>query len=378
MTRFTKYVLRQLSVGMVLVTISLTFIIWLSQSLRFVEMIVNQGLSITTFIYLTILMLPSFLTQILPISLFCIITFIYSKLIADREIVVMQAAGESQYRLSKPGISLSIIVVFIIYALNLYIMPESYRKFRELQWEIRNYSHIIFKEGTFTNISGITVYVRKREAEGQLLGIMAHDKRNPKKPETWMAAKGTFAQTASGAKFIMFNGSRQTIDPSTNKLSILYFDQGILDLKEFNSSNDGAVWRHREARERTLKELLDAENLPDIGKNNIGKFIVEAHKRIANPLSAIGFTFISLAFLIAGTFSRQSQVRPIISSSIIVLSLLVSGLGLQTVVSKNLHLIFLMYLHSIIPIVIAGFFLFYPKKINRPKDNNTKSNRLSA
>ena len=65
MNGFTRYVLRQLFVGMVLVTIGLTCIIWLSQSLRFVEMIVNQGVTASTFIYLTMLMLPNFLTVIL-------------------------------------------------------------------------------------------------------------------------------------------------------------------------------------------------------------------------------------------------------------------------------------------------------------------------
>lgn len=42
MNGFTKYVLRQLFVGMVLVTLGLTTNIWLSQSLRFIEMIYWQ------------------------------------------------------------------------------------------------------------------------------------------------------------------------------------------------------------------------------------------------------------------------------------------------------------------------------------------------
>ena len=115
MTRFTRYVLRQLIIGMVLVTLSLSCIIWLSQSLRFIEMIVNQGVSAATFIYLTVLMLPSFLTHILPISLFCIVIFIYAKLISDREFVIMQAAGKSQYFIAKPAIILSIIVYIMLF-----------------------------------------------------------------------------------------------------------------------------------------------------------------------------------------------------------------------------------------------------------------------
>ena len=50
MNAFTRYVLRQLLVGMVLVTASLTCVIWLLQSLRFVEMIVNRGLTAADFV----------------------------------------------------------------------------------------------------------------------------------------------------------------------------------------------------------------------------------------------------------------------------------------------------------------------------------------
>ena len=95
MNGFTKYVLRQLFVGMVLVTLGLTTIIWLSQSLRFIEMIVNRGLTAGMFVYLTMLPLPNFLVIVLPIALFTVVVFTYTKLINDRELVVMRGAGLS-------------------------------------------------------------------------------------------------------------------------------------------------------------------------------------------------------------------------------------------------------------------------------------------
>ncbi len=67
MNCFTKYVLRQLFVGMVLVTLGLTTIIWLSQSLRFMEMIVNRGLSAEMFVYLTVFLWPSFLALVVAL-----------------------------------------------------------------------------------------------------------------------------------------------------------------------------------------------------------------------------------------------------------------------------------------------------------------------
>jgi len=365
MNGFTRYVLRQLVVGMILVTAGLSCIIWLSQSLRFIEMIVNQGVGIGTFIYLTILMLPSFLTLILPIALFCIVLFVYSKLISDRELVVMRAAGQSQWSLSKPALILSAVVVLMGYVLNLYLLPNSYKTFRELHWKISKYTHILLKEGAFTNLSNITVYVRERSNDGQLLGILAYDNRNKEKPETWMAAKGALVETKTGARVVMFDGNRQTVDKKTNNFSILYFDQGILDLKELKSGGSSSM-RHREARERPLNELFNAKPSEEISSRDVGKFIIEGHKRLASPFTALGFTLIGLYFLINGNFSRRSQTRQITVSVVVVVGLLVSALGLQNLAAKNLSLIPLIYIHAVLPALIAGFFLLRTPRFRRP------------
>ncbi len=365
MNGFTLYVLRQLFVGMILVTAGLTCIIWLSQSLRFIEMIVNQGVTAGTFIYLTMLMLPNFLPIILPIALFCVVLFIYAKLVSDRELVVMRAAGLSQISLAKPALLLSFVVVLLSYAVNLYILPNSYRMFRELQFEIRNYSHILLKEGAFTNIANVTVYVRERSKDGQLLGILAYDNRDPQKAETWMAAKGALVESDEGARVVMFNGNRQVVDAQTNQLSILYFDQGVLDLKEFGGGNQSSKTRYREARERSLPELLDIKNDPTVSDHDIGKFTIEAHKRITSPISALGFALIALSFLVLGSFSRRSQTRQITISVFIVIGLSISTIGLENLAAKQLRLIPLLYLHALLPVFLCLIALLNPFTISR-------------
>ena len=365
MNGFTRYVLRQLFVGMILVTIGLTCIIWLSQSLRFVEMIVNQGVTAGTFIYLTMLMLPNFLTIILPIALFCVTLFIYAKLSSDHEMVVMRAAGLSQISLAKPAIILALMVVTLGYALNLYLMPNSYRMFRELQWEIRNYSHILLKEGAFTSFSGVTVYVRERTKDGQLLGILAYDQRKPEKIETWMAAKGALVQSDDGARVVMFDGNRQVINAETNQLSILYFDQGVLDLNELGAGTPTSKDRFREARERSLSELFNIANEPKFSKRDIGKFTIEAHKRLISPLTALGFALIAVCFLVLGSFNRRSQTRQVTIAVCIVLGLLISSLGLENLAAKKLHLIPLLYLHALLPIIICLAAILNPFSFRR-------------
>ena len=59
MPRLAIYVLRQLIAPIGLFIFLLTCVIWLSQSLRLLDLVINRGQSAPTFFYLTLLMLPS-------------------------------------------------------------------------------------------------------------------------------------------------------------------------------------------------------------------------------------------------------------------------------------------------------------------------------
>ncbi len=367
MNGFTKYILRQLFVGMVLVTTALTCIIWLSQSLRFIEMIVNRGLSAGMFVYLTVLLLPNFLVIVLPIALFTVVVFTYSKLITDRELMVMRASGLSQFSLAKPALIMAMLVVGFGYALNLYLVPQSYTKFREMQWDIRyNYVHILLREGAFNPVTdGITVYVRQRTNEGQLLGLLVHDQRDKDSPFTLMASKGAMVETDEGARVIMFNGNRQSVDKKTNKLSILYFDRYVFGFAP--ADTETMATRYREPRERSLDELFNIRALePKMNKKEYGKFIVEGHKRLVSPFSSLGFTLIGLACLIASSFSRRTQTRQIILAISIMVALQGGALGLENLVAKQLDLVPLLYILVLAPIIL-GFIFMVQWQNRRPR-----------
>lgn len=355
MTAFNRYVFRQLLVGLILVTAGLTCVIWLSQSLRFVEMIINRGLSVGTFVYFTGLLLPNFLSIILPITLFTIVVFTYNRLINDRELVIMEGAGLSGPALARPALVIAGAIVVVGYGLSLYLVPETYRMFRELQWEIRyDYSHILLQEGTFNNVSpGLTIYIRERSAEGQLLGVFAHDSRNEANPFTLMAERGVMVDSEQGARVVLFKGSRQNIDKKTGQLSVLTFDEHTFNIK---TQKEQGVTRYREARERPLSELFDLENQKYVSPRDYGRFTVEAHKRLVTPFYALGYALVGLACLLSGGFGRRAQTRRVTLAIACVVALQGAALGLENLAARNLDLVPLLYLHAVLPI-IAGYWL---------------------
>ena len=366
MNRISRYMMRQLVAGVIFASLGLSGIIWLTQSLRFVEAIVNRGLSAEDFFYLTILLLPNFLTIVLPISLFIVVIFVYSKMNGDRELVILRAAGVSPLAIARPAIYLGLAVTVIGYSLSLYFTPLSYRGFRIMQWEIRHsLAHMVMREGAFNLFSDdITVYIRERTGKNELLDILVHDGRDKKKPITYLAKRGLLMETPTGARVVMFHGNRQEIDrKAPKKSSTLYFDQYNLDLSAINR-NIGE--RFREARERAIGELLTL-NPKDVGNpKDYQKFVVEGHQRITSPLNSLGFLLVGLVCLFSGDFSRRGQSVRIVVATSIVVSIQASSLGLGNLAAKNLDLIPLLYVNAILPILFGFVLLLVPWRWRNP------------
>ncbi|MGH7059390.1 MAG: LptF/LptG family permease, partial [Stellaceae bacterium] len=138
MTALDRYILRQCFGIMVFVTAALSAAVWLAQSLRLIDLIVNRGLSIEVFLYLAVLILPRFLDIVLPIGVFIAVLFAFNRLTAESELVVMRSAGLSPLALAKPVLLLAGIAFLVLMSLSLYFLPMSNRAFKDLQFEIRN------------------------------------------------------------------------------------------------------------------------------------------------------------------------------------------------------------------------------------------------
>ena len=134
----TTYILKQLAISFLLILLGMTTLVWLTQSLRMIDMIVTKGIPVSMFLEMTLLVLPNFIQILSPIALFAVILFIFSRMQADKEIMVMQAIGMSNKSIMKPAFILAIILTGVGYLLTLNIIPASHRELGELKWRVRN------------------------------------------------------------------------------------------------------------------------------------------------------------------------------------------------------------------------------------------------
>lgn len=346
MSRISRYVFRQAIVVMVFITVVLSAVFWLTQSLRFVDMVVNRGLPATNFLWLAMLILPRFLAIILPISGFVSVVYIYNKLIGDRELIVLRAAGFSNMRLALPALMVAGVAAAAIYLLNAYLLPVSYREFSDLRFAIRSdYSSVLLQEGTFHTLpGGITIFIRERAGAGQLNGILVQDGRKPESPITFMAESGTLVQTDEGPRVVLVNGSRQEIDRATGRLQYGQFEKHTLDLGLAGAAVPKD--RVRAPEELYLWELFDPALA---GLPNHAKFIAEGHSRIAAPFLAASFAIVGLVFLLTGDFSRRGQSVRIVGSIVTVVSVQALAIAAHNMAGSSVKAIPLLYAVALVP-----------------------------
>lgn len=358
-TQVDRYLFRQLLLALIAATGGLVALIWLTQSIRFVELVVNRGLSLLVFLQLTSLLLPNFVAVILPITTFVAVQFVYQRLAGDRELTVLRAAGLSPLALARPALALTVLVMAGCFTLNLDVVPASFASFRQFQFEIRNrVAAFLLQEGVFTTVSdNLTVYVRARDPDGTLHGILVDDARQPNSHATILAESGRLIATGGAPRVLLLNGSREEIDRQTGRLNVLTFAQNTIELTE---AARGDEQRFRDPTEMSLGELF---NPPPglISDRDRPKLLVEAYRRLAGPFNAASFAMVALVTVLMGGFRRYGNlVRPL-ASVLIVVALLAGGLAVANLAQRFPALLPLIWVVAVLPGVVGAWLVIGPQ-----------------
>jgi lipopolysaccharide export system permease protein len=300
----SKYILRHLALAVLMISAVLIAIVFLTQSLRLLELVMEAGASGTTFWFMSLLVLPRFFEIILPIALAAAVIFIYQRLIMDSEIIVLRASGLSPLRMAQPALMMGCGFCVFLWVISIWLAPLTLRSMQDMQHQLKEeLSHFLFQEGVFNRFgSDITVFLRNRNEQGELQGLIIHDKRpRNEHPVTITAQKGVISANKANLKITVFGGSRQSYNPENRNLNRLDFDRYTIDLPE--SGSIGKRWQDPE--ERPFFRLFNPDMDVQRDIDNLQEFRVEIHRRLLSPVLALTLVSVVLPFLLLGPHMRR-------------------------------------------------------------------------
>lgn len=358
MRRLDRYILRVILGPFLFFALVFTGVIWLSQSLRVIDTIVNAGQSGWVFLEIAALLLPLVFSVVLPVAAFAATLYAVNRLYTDSEIVVMFASGMGGLSLLRPILIFALAVTLLTCGLTVWAMPTAQREMRDRLSEIRgDVATAFLREGTFMNpTGGVTIYIRALGRPGEMLGVFVHDERDASRAVTYTAERAVILREG-GSRLVMFDGIAQLMEPDRGApLSVLRFDQLAYDLTLFEDTGDGRRLKPSELYLPRLLTITGAE-AAERGRQ-LGEYRAEAHEALSAPLYALALPLLAVAFVISMGFRRQGFAGRIVGSVVAAIVLRVLGLAAKGVVVSNPLAFPLLYLPPLAGIALAAWMVF--------------------
>ena len=301
-----RYIFRTTFGAFLVVLVSLTSTIWLTQALREVDLMTSQGQSVLVFVGITSLVIPQLVLVIAPVAIVVAAAHVLNKLATDSEIIVMNGAGMRPRHLLQPFLAVTVVASVMMAAISAYAAPKSLRLLREWITEVRTdlVSNIV-QPGRFMQIeAGLAFNIRERRPNGLLVGLLMDDRRDPAQRVTIVAEQGELLKNENGNFLLLENGSIQRHETKQRDPNIVLFDRYAFDLSQF--SGGGSQVAKISVRERYLWQLLAPDATDPLYIEQRGQFRAELHERLLGPVYPFAFVLIAFAFLGPPRTTRQS------------------------------------------------------------------------
>ena len=313
MSRIDRYILKMMLIFFGFFALVLVAVYWVNRAVSLFETLIGDGQTALVVLEFTLLTLPMVISVVLPVAAFAATAYGTNRLSGESELVAMQAAGMSPWRLARPvlvfGLAIAIMVAVLVHAL----VPMSRARLAERQAQVaENVTAQFLNAGVFQYPApGITLFIREITPLGELEGMFLEDARDPADVSSYSAERALLVKSDTGPKLVMVNGVIQSLQQTdaAPRLSVTRFADMTYDLAALMGAGAG---RGRDLRDYSTAALMapDQALLAATGATP-ERARLEAHSRIAQPLLSPVAAMLGFATLLVGGFSRFGVWRQV-------------------------------------------------------------------
>jgi lipopolysaccharide export system permease protein len=349
--QFDRYLFAQMLRVAFAVTVTLVGIMWLFQTIRILELVINRGAPLADFMVMSVTVIPLWLTVAMPIGTFIAIIWVFHRSLADRELLVAQASGRSAHQLARAPMALGLLVTSFLVFNSVILLPFSFSIYKQIQFKLRNaIPTVMLQDNVFIDVvDGMTMLIGKKYDDGLAEDVFIHDERNNGAIVTLTARVGQFVEKDGQSAVILQDGQRVELTDAGNAGATLLFDTHTVFITPRERRQ--ATRMPIEMNEDKIRNLLDPATSPSPGY--VDQRVAEGHYRIVSPMLALALGLVASAGVLFGqirqsTWSRRTIVT--VAVGVACIAALVSSRSLATQISEFRILI---YLSTIVPVAIA-------------------------
>ena len=344
--------------------VSSGIIVWVFQSVNFLDLIVEDGRDYFTYINYSLLNFPKIISKILPFAIFFSFTFVIAKYELNNELVTLWNFGVHKISLINFFLKISFFIFLFQLILTSYIVPN----FQNLSRSLIKSSGIDFFESFLKpkkfndNIQGLTIYVDQKNNDGSLENIYLKKDTGADNFQITYAKKGFFKTVGDTKIMVLQNG--KTINQINNKVSSFIFNSSEMTLSNMDSDVI-KVYKIQETQTNKLFKCLDryykiyllttksnTNFIQNCTEENIRNIFQELYKRIFIPLYLPILVMISISLIIFSKENINYFKYRILNFLLGVLIIIISEISLKYINEISLKNLFIFFLPLIIFIII--------------------------
>ncbi|MDO5648649.1 LPS export ABC transporter permease LptF [Paracoccus sp. (in: a-proteobacteria)] len=313
MPRLDRYILIQMLTLFGFFALVLVSVYWINRAVRLFDELLNDGQTALVVLEFTALTLPIVMAIVLPVAAFAAAAYATNRLAGESELVAMQAAGVSPWRLARPVAVYGVLVGLMVAVLVHGLVPMAYSRLAERRAEIaESVTAQFLRPGAFQYPArDVTLFIRDIAADGRLLDLFIQDDRDAQNRVTYTATEALLVRLDTGPSLLLLDGMTQNmrIGDGQQRLSVTRFAELSYDIGRMMG---GGGERGRDLRDYgTLRLLSPDDALLQATGATQDRAIAAAHDRIAQPFLAPIAAMIGFATLMIGGFSRFGVWRQV-------------------------------------------------------------------
>ena len=357
MARLDRYILSQLTGPFAIFALILIGIYWVGRAVGLFNELIGDGQSVFAFVKYMTLFLPQVVAIVLPVVSFAAALYVSNRMHADSEMVVLQSSGVSPLRLARPFLIFGLLVAALAAMLSNYLVPVSLVELSRTQQELsRDVASRLIVGGKFLHPSDdVTFFVREVKSDGSLIDIFLYDQRPKGRDLTYTAHKAVLLRDGDNARLVMFDGLIQSFDKSTLLLSKIQFNSFVFDIGTLTGKADSS--QQMAQRFSTLRMLHPDPGMLAATGATAGAFVLQAHKRLEQPLQSLVYPLIGMAVLMLGGFSRFGVFRQMLAAALLVIVLSTISVPIRGMIARDTALWPLIYLPDALGLAVVYLLL---------------------
>ena len=346
------YFIREFLKNYLSILLAFGLIIWITQAVRLLDLIGEEGNSISTYFLYVFLILPKFFSRISLIIFFICFIVTIIKFEDHNELKALWFSGLEKKKFLYFLLKSSLILILILIILRSFIVPyfSNQSRYLLLNSGVGSIGPLL-KQNNFNNpLKKLTIYVGKKNKINELEEIILFED-GPEVKKTIIAKSGLATNENNKNLLVLIEGSIQE-ERKDRKISILDFDKTTLDLSQYNKKTVD----YYKFNEMFFLDLLKLATNKDHTQrlNAIG----ELNDRIAMPLF-IPFLILLSCFLIITNKDVINYNFLKIIIFILGFVIIISSEVLLDLSSKKIYASFILYIIPFLLVFINWFLLNY-------------------